>query len=141
MSIVPRPDARACLARIAPRVNALQGRDVYRINELVKTANGVATGRRIEICPLLPAGTGGSGPAGRGSATPLGKNSWEYYDASGLVGCSLWGVIQFGEMPIGMRFRPYVVQSMWATSYYFLNVEIFAQISQVQLGWGSLRLQ
>ena len=33
-----RPDICACQARIASRVNSLQGNSIYRINELVKTA-------------------------------------------------------------------------------------------------------
>ena len=35
---VYRPDICARLARIASRINSLRGRDVYRINDLVKTA-------------------------------------------------------------------------------------------------------
>ena len=37
LATVPRPDICARLARTASRVNSLQGSDVYRINDLVKT--------------------------------------------------------------------------------------------------------
>ena len=38
LATVSRPDICARLARVASRFNALQGCDVYRINESVKTA-------------------------------------------------------------------------------------------------------
>ena len=40
LATVSRPDICARLARITSRIDALQGRDVYRINELMKTAKG-----------------------------------------------------------------------------------------------------
>ena len=38
VAAAPRPDIRARSARIASRINALRGSDVYRINELVRVA-------------------------------------------------------------------------------------------------------
>ena len=48
VATVSRPDICARLARIASRINALCGSDVYRINELVRAA------KDIEVCVVLP---------------------------------------------------------------------------------------
>ena len=40
LATVSRQDIRACLAQLAAKVNSLQGSDVYRINDLIRTAEG-----------------------------------------------------------------------------------------------------
>ena len=54
VAAAPRPDICARLARIAPRINARSGSDVYRIKELVRAAKKLATCDSIEICVVLP---------------------------------------------------------------------------------------
>ena len=50
----PRPDICARVARLAARVNLLEGGDIYRINDLVET-QGVATGGSFEVRLDTPA--------------------------------------------------------------------------------------
>ena len=62
LATVSRPDICARLARIASRINALLGRDVYRINDLVATAKEAQKAASLKYVSASQLGWGNPAP-------------------------------------------------------------------------------
>ena len=64
LATVSRPDIRARLARATSRINSLQGSDVYRINDLIKTAKPWQTATALKYVSSSLQGGTSSNPKG-----------------------------------------------------------------------------
>ena len=139
LATVPRPDICARLARIAPRVNSLQGADVYRANDLVNTVKMWQPATVLKYFSSCKQDQGSLAPriwderhrkeTIRGNAmTLVGWSDAAHGDQSSMGKCC-------------GCYRPHVAQLMWTMSSDPMDVKVHSQIGERQ-PWGrGLRLQ
>ena len=101
-STVSRPDICARLARIASRINSLQGSDVYRINDLSKTARLWRKDVVFKFAASSQLRCAGKTPVDVKMRHRKEKRSWAFRDHGGTVGRRVWGSIQPWEIPSGL---------------------------------------
>ena len=82
------PDICARLARIASRVNSLQGSDAYRVNALVTTVKMQQQAAVLKYWSSSHAGTADKGVA-EGKMRQRSE-SWRNHDTRGMVACGIW---------------------------------------------------
>ena len=84
LATVSRPDICARLARVAPRINAPKGCDVYRINVLVRIAKKWQPATVLKCVVSAQLGQESLAPRDE-NARHRKENPWERHDFSGLV--------------------------------------------------------
>ena len=138
---VSRPDICARLARIASWISALCGSDVYRINELVRAAEGWQQATALKYASSsLSWEAPGRGDKVHGVLRKRGGTvTWRINDLSRMARCCLWGPADGGKVPIGLRDRLDVVDAEGAMSHFAEGLQIHQKNGEGQSGWRNLR--
>ena len=145
VAAVSRPGICARLARIASRIKAPCGGDVYRINELVRVAEESQRAAVLKYAssshPRNTLGRGSrvnkalrdSGGGIRCGPMPLVGDQ--------LTGCCFRGPVDRREVPIRLCDWTYVGDLKGPTPYFATDVQVRQEISGGQSGRRSLRAQ
>ena len=135
LATVSRPDICARSARIASRANTLQGGDVYRINDLVKTAKKWQPAAVLKYVSSAQLGQEILAPRDENVSRRKERIRGNAMTLVGRLDAAYEGPIQSGEMPTGICHRFNAPQPLLASPHYPLDVKVHTKAGQEQSGW------